>query len=57
MMSAPSDVSDLKASPLLRRDTTVVRECALKVCVCVIPVSFAPLSSALVSQKLLVFVV
>lgn len=60
MMTAPSDVPDFNgfwSSPLVRRETTVVRECVFEVCVGVIPVSFAPLSSALVSQKLLIFVV
>lgn len=59
-MTAPSDVPDFNASwssPRLRRETTVVRECVFEVCVGVIPVSFAPLSSALVSQELLIFVV
>lgn len=59
-MTAPSDVPDFNASwssPRLRRETTAVRECVFEVCVGVIPVSFAPLSSALVSQELLIFVV
>lgn len=56
-MTDGSDFKGFWSSPLLGRDTTVVRECVFEVCVSVIPVSFAPLSSALVSQKLLIFVV